>query len=246
MTAIEESLNKMGLNSKEAAIYLAALELGQDTVASIAKKAGVKRPTAYLVLEELQQRGLMSTITKSSKKLYSAEEPNKLLGVLAEQQRALKTILPYLEAINNRGSAKPRVRFYEGKEGIRSAYQECYQAKDIRYFGSIAEMTKDFRAELDYFEKISQEKHRIIRDILMDTPDDHAYAKKVARPGYEIRFFPKDAAPFAIDCIILENKVIISSFRPELNAVVIESKNIADGCRAIWNLAWRAAIPVKN
>ncbi|MBU2235559.1 helix-turn-helix domain-containing protein, partial [Patescibacteria group bacterium] len=45
---LETSLIQFGLNSKEASVYLAALELGGSPVLKIAKKAELKRPTVYL------------------------------------------------------------------------------------------------------------------------------------------------------------------------------------------------------
>jgi sugar-specific transcriptional regulator TrmB len=44
-------LTQLGLSDKESALYLALLELGQADVADTAKKAGVKRSTAYVLLE---------------------------------------------------------------------------------------------------------------------------------------------------------------------------------------------------
>ncbi len=56
--ALESVLQAAGLTDKEARIYLAALELGQAPVLRIAQKAGIKRPTAYVTLGELQAKGL--------------------------------------------------------------------------------------------------------------------------------------------------------------------------------------------
>ena len=53
----QQVLENLGLSEKEAEIYLALLELGTGTVVEVAKKSGVKRPTAYLVLDELKKMG---------------------------------------------------------------------------------------------------------------------------------------------------------------------------------------------
>ena len=47
-------LEKTGLTENEAKVYLAALELGETTVIRLAKKAGIKRPTTYLVVDSLK------------------------------------------------------------------------------------------------------------------------------------------------------------------------------------------------
>jgi len=53
MNQLNETLLQMGLNEKEAKVYLACLELGGATIAEIAEKSGVKRTSIYNFLEEL-------------------------------------------------------------------------------------------------------------------------------------------------------------------------------------------------
>ena len=55
MQNITETLINLGLNEKQAKVYLALLQLGQAGVTAVAEKAGTKRPTTYLILEELRQ-----------------------------------------------------------------------------------------------------------------------------------------------------------------------------------------------
>lgn len=60
----EKILQELGLTEIEAKIYLASLELGTDTVLKIAKKAEVKRPTAYIALDSLFSKGFVSKSKK--------------------------------------------------------------------------------------------------------------------------------------------------------------------------------------
>lgn len=74
-----DSLKHIGLNEKEAQIYLSLLELGKATVLSVSKRSGIKRPTAYLVLESLVEKGFVSRIIKGKKTFFSSQNPKKLL-----------------------------------------------------------------------------------------------------------------------------------------------------------------------
>lgn len=241
----QHALQTMGLTEKETAIYLACLELGQEGVAHIARKANVKRPTAYLVLESLQKRGLIHSITKGSRTLYGAEEPTKLSSLVAEKKRALDTILPYLEAINNRREIKPRVRFYEGREGLRNAYEEIFASKEIRYWGAIEALVKNVPNILAWFEKVSATKKPRTFDLLTDTPEGRAYAKRVSRPGYEIRFFPKDLY-VTTDSALFDNKLAFMAFAPELYGFIVEGEEMTKSFHSLWELAWRGATPYKK
>ena len=54
-----DTLVSLGINEKSARIFLAALSLGTATAQNIANGAGLKRPTAYLHLQELLKMGLI-------------------------------------------------------------------------------------------------------------------------------------------------------------------------------------------
>ena len=53
---IQDVLKSIGLDDKEARVYMALLELGTATVHPIANKAEIKRPTTYLILEQLLKK----------------------------------------------------------------------------------------------------------------------------------------------------------------------------------------------
>lgn len=79
---IVDVLKTAGLDEKEAQVYLGLLELGTASVQLIASKAGLKRPTTYLILDSLQAKGMVSIIPRAKKALYTAESPEKIIGDL--------------------------------------------------------------------------------------------------------------------------------------------------------------------
>jgi HTH-type transcriptional regulator, sugar sensing transcriptional regulator len=241
----QEALKTIGLTEKETAIYMASLELGQDSVSNISKKAGIKRPTAYLILDSLRERGLINTSTKGAKTIYGAEEPSKLLGLVTEKERALRTVLPYLEAINNRSIVKPRIRYFEGKEGVRRIYEEFSKAPEMRFWGSMEYITKDFHDVIEMYVEIFNKSKTKVYDLLTDTPNDHWYARQVIRPGYEIKLFPKNAKIFT-DSMILDTKISLIAYDPEPHGLIIESEKIAISMRTLWEMAWKSARPYKK
>jgi len=128
---LERELMEIGLNEKEAKVYLASLELGQSVVQAIANKAGVNRATTYFVIEGLMAKGLMSSFHQGKKQLFVATDPDRLVEILEEQERdmkrkskELKKLIPQLQSINNKKSDRPVVRYYEGKEGISAMNDE--------------------------------------------------------------------------------------------------------------------------
>ena len=87
---LERDLQEIGLNEKEAKVYLAALELGQSVVQDIAKKAGVNRATTYFVIEGLMKMGLMSSFHKGKKQYFVAADPDRLIRVVEQEKGSIE------------------------------------------------------------------------------------------------------------------------------------------------------------
>ena len=71
-----KNLKEIGLSENQAKVYLACLQLGQDSVLNIAKSAELKRPSVYLLLEELENKGLISQVKKVILKCKEVKERN--------------------------------------------------------------------------------------------------------------------------------------------------------------------------
>jgi sugar-specific transcriptional regulator TrmB len=66
----QEAIQSLGFGDKEARVYLALLEMGIGSAISVSVRAKIKRPTAYVILDELIQKGAVIVIPRSKKKLY--------------------------------------------------------------------------------------------------------------------------------------------------------------------------------
>src|SRR3989338_5671808 len=100
-------LNELGFSEHESRVYLALLEIGTGTVTEIAGKAGTKRPTTYLVLDELQRRGFVSIVPHPKKLTYTSSGPDALLTFANERRRHLLDIMPPLESLHAQSKDKP-------------------------------------------------------------------------------------------------------------------------------------------
>ena len=63
MNELLNSIKDLGLNDKEAKVYLALLKFGEANVSDIADEAGMKRPTVYVILDEIRKKGLDESLT---------------------------------------------------------------------------------------------------------------------------------------------------------------------------------------
>ena len=86
---ITEKLEKLGLNKKEAQIYLAALESGETNIEGLSKKSKIKRTTVYDIVESLKEKGLLSS-TFSKKKKYMRSTKNLSNFFITHRAKILK------------------------------------------------------------------------------------------------------------------------------------------------------------
>ena len=130
--AVREKLREFGFTAKEAAIYCALLELGSSVVSDIAKRAAVKRSTAYVILDVLSGRGMVSTSSRRGVKLYQAAPAERLVHHLEGMAKryaafagAARKLVPELKRnVASRVATPRRVQLFEGPEGIKTVYGE--------------------------------------------------------------------------------------------------------------------------
>lgn len=251
---VEKILEKIGLSEKEVKIYLAILELGQDTIQNIAKKANIQRPTAYIILDSLRNKGLVTTVEKARKTLFAAETPQHLERLLQksqedirEKQNELKNIIPELQAIFNLAEKKPKVKFYEGKEGVIAMHEEFLRLtrkgkKDTVGLTPIDEL---FRVFPDYEETYTKRRaEQGVKSKVIYTSDKGPIARKSTKKNLlrEARFVPKSKFPFSSGLSAYGDKYLtLVSYKDQLMGVSIESKELTQSFRSIFELAWEAA-----
>ncbi|MDP1884380.1 MAG: helix-turn-helix domain-containing protein [Candidatus Moranbacteria bacterium] len=242
---LEKDLQEIGLNEKEARVYLSALELGQSTVQDIAKKALVNRATTYFVIESLMKSGLMSSFQKGKKQYFVAADPDRLIEILEQEKdtierrkEGLRKLLPQLQSINNKQANRPVVKYYEGKEGLLSMSEEL-----IKYAKNEILMAYSEDAVNAVFGDKERKKARNRRlDNKVKTKVIYTYKDGIleSTPDGERRKVPINKFPLTCDIAIYENYVRIASLGNRLVGIVIEDKEIANSFRSIFRLAWEA------
>ncbi|HLD17469.1 MAG TPA: helix-turn-helix domain-containing protein [Patescibacteria group bacterium] len=250
MEELIRELVHLGLSEKEAAVYLASLELGPAVVQDIAKKADVNRATTYVMIESLAARGLMSTFVRGKKRFFAAEPPDRLLTIIRLQRRELEEkeqeisgVLPQLHALFKTDGSKPHVRYLEGPEGIASV-RETFEAMEGEFLEIVS------IDDADQVDAILHQRETHIRQLekdgatyrllaVMKEPDFVRIVPPL--PGGEVRLIPVEKFPLHGDLVIRGNTVFLYSFTSSMLGVVLTSKEIADTVRGLFNLAWEGS-----
>jgi sugar-specific transcriptional regulator TrmB len=240
---IQELLQKIGLTEREASVYLAVLELGSATGYSIARKSNTKRPTAYMVLETLEQKRLIHRAVHSGKTLFTAESPEILLRDINKKAELTKRGLPQLLALFNAKKEKPQVEMFQGRDGIKEAIDKVIRAGSVRLYGTSGQGLTLYPEAVKDFTKAVAARQLTVKDILADPIAEVKYIKMFKdQPNYEIRLM-KPGTKIQNDFALFGDTILMFQYRPEMFAVMITSKDMANMFTSLYDLAWDAAKP---
>ena len=92
-------LKELGLHEHEAMVYLRLLKLGSTSASIIAKDCSLKRTTIYPILKELARKGFVSIFYKSGKRLYRAQQPQKISRYFEKRIENFNAIIPALKSL---------------------------------------------------------------------------------------------------------------------------------------------------
>lgn len=250
---VERELVRLGLNQKEAQVYLAALELGPMPVQEIAKRAGVNRATTYITIESLIARGLMSSIERQSKRLFVAEPPERLKQLvkkeeekLAEANEIIKKILPELSAMLQSAPDRPRVRFYEGLEGLEAMRADFFNDSK-KYELLLISAADDYHKIVGMARRLPHakriERTRGFERCIFTSKKSAEELKKILPMVDNIERYriPEDKFPLAGEITVYGPKIALLSYRGNVMGVLIESPFLAQTATTLFNMAWETA-----
>lgn len=235
-------VKNIGLNEKEARVYLACLELGSSAVAQIARRARVNRVTAYDVLEKLMKKGMVNTFLKAGTRFYDATDPQMIAAEFKRRQHDFLKAVPDLRRL--RGDAiHPRIRYFEGLDGIKAIYEDTLSSKTEILNYSNSKAIRDHWPQYDEEYVLERVKHKIYLKGIAPADEQgawvHEHDKKYLR---EIRLVPTTKFTFTNEINIYDDKVAIVSYRDKpLIGMIIESNEIANTQRDIFKMAWEFA-----
>jgi len=248
---LKKELQQFDLTDNEASIYMAALELGLESVQHIAQKAKLNRVTTYAVIESLIEKGLLYEDRTGTRKQIVAYSPMKLWDVVNERHKRLKkqsqkleVLVPELKKRAASQKEKTNIQYYDGFEGMKSYSTDVLSCKgEMLEWTKIENYTSVFSEYLDevYF-PLKKERQVPTRFIFIDTPEAHAYVKEryiddPDSPPMKARFVDKDQFDSEGSIVIYDDKYSVN-IPSELKAVVIQDTIIADTQRKMFEFAW--------
>lgn len=245
---IEEELELLGLTGIRSKIYLSMLQIGRGTIQDIAVKVGLARTTVHETVHHLLEMGLMSCSAQAKGKVYVVEPPHKLLSIQRERERKVRALLPELDLLYNATGTKPKVRFYEGAEGIKSVFENTLTVSGKVLYGILSmEDLYDVPGKVfmdHYVERriAAGIKLNVIRTAAKEVEQNWPSSRAENR---EVRYNPVYMV-FPMTIYLYDNKVALIGTKKEHFGMIIESADFYQTMKNFFDMLWDLSRQVKR
>ncbi|MFA6171224.1 MAG: helix-turn-helix domain-containing protein [Patescibacteria group bacterium] len=235
------NLEDIGLNKKEAQVYLSLLELGESSIQRLSEKSKIKRTTLYDVIATLKEKALVGITSRKSKKYYYAEDPRKIEGQIEEKKEKFLRMLPELLSVCNFIDRKPKIRYFEGMEGIKEVYRDTlnYPKSETMAWASPEVATKfDFEWLKSYIAK-RVEKKIWQRALFPDLPALRGLKDDDQKQFRKTLMIPPQDFPFDVEInLYAKSKIGFMSFEEQIG-LIVESPKIYNTLKSVFEMNWK-------
>ncbi|MFC1599786.1 TrmB family transcriptional regulator [Patescibacteria group bacterium] len=255
---IENILKNIGLKRKEIKIYLALLPLGSAPASVLGKQTNISRSTAHYTCKQLEQKGLVSSTFKKNTDYFNAEPPDKLQLIVDRKIKKLEVDKEELHRMSsnlmrliNPQAVLPKMRFYEGVDGLISLFNDELTLKEDEILYGAHRYFRDSPKELvDYFQNTYDKKREkqkyqsySIRTNIPEAIERSKLDKVINRTSL---FIPEKEFPFESSFQIYKNKIVFYSLqKSDLTGVLIENDHMKTTMLSLFRMAWNYAKTLK-
>lgn len=233
------------------------LDTGPSSVGNLAKVIGLPRPTLYGYLDKLVKGGLVTQSIRQNVKTFVPESGGRIrtlyrrkIDELKTQEKELDNIIPNLEKRAGLKFMRPRIKHFEGRDGIETALQDhlSYQDTEMLAFWSIRSAIE--ATSEDFFWYINKE--RIRRNMYLKgiwPPNQVVEIKRYPFMGVgddfkrEIRIAPEGTGS-SMGYWVYANKVLFASSNVESFSYIIESSELVEMMSNQHKLLWNLSAPI--
>lgn len=241
MDSLAEIMEKIGLSRKEAQVYLALLRIGQASATLVAKNSGLKRPTTYLILEDLRRRGFVLKMPGNKKQMFIAKSPEEIIGEAKKNVDQALHILPQLMNMFSTNDPQVRTIHFEGLSGIREAFWYKFDklkgSEILAFFGSAEEASADLVKLFHEWNEAVADAGIKLRSIVPDAKNLKKFRDNDKHYGFQPKLMPSSVYTSKTSIEITDQFIRIIMFK-EQQAVIVENPVVAKAMKEIFEMVW--------
>ena len=242
---LQKEFSALGFNEKTTLVYTTLLQINSGSASKIAQITGLERSTVYNILDSLCSKELISISFKEKTRIYHAESPEQLVQYFQNLSTSAASMLPILRVMAQQQNAHPKIRYYTGIEGIRKVNDDYLKVKNREYFyiGSMADI--EARLGKDYLKNYVNT--RIRRKIWSNALriydgeiNEESYTSSVEN-FRRVKFLPISTKSNIGSITLYDGKISYISTAGENFALTIESRELYNLLKLVWDCLWQAA-----
>ena len=253
-TSIRELLSQCGLNPTEQTIILQLLENRRSGAGAIARKTGIKRPTVYSALSNLETQGLVTKQRFRGTVLFSPVSPRTIPIVLKNRAREkfkkiegaskqLELQLPLLSREVQHSHAGYEISVQDSIDAVYALLENAITSGDYRgVFNPQLAFAGKGKALIERFLERDAIECRSIQEIVVAGPMADWYRGAIKNPRHEVKVIEGNVEK-PMDCILLHNaSVVIDYAHPTAKGIVIRHEGYQSFMSTYFDTLW-AALP---
>lgn len=247
-SALNKSLEKLGLTNHERDLYCLSLSLGPASVAVLAEHLKISQPNIYKVIRGLETHGLaIFSNKKKYTKRFIVEPPTIVMDLIRKHQESisqtreqLTMTMPDLLALYKQGELPTKASILQGEQQIRNAFARTYEEVkyEVLYFGSWSHFIKMLSHEIGEQTIDRRVAHGVcVRGLLLPAEENARLFKNQGKELRELRTL-KGAAPFTTSFHLFSNKILFWQPNAPL-ALLIEDEYLIAMFRSMFEWMWK-------
>lgn len=239
-----ETLEDIGLTNSQAKVYLRLIERGELTPPQIADLTGESRSNAYMILQRLEELGLVDKTEKGKKIAYQPRNPIALERLAEKRRKAValsenrvKQAMPQMLSYFYSFTEKPGIRLLQGEEGLKEIYTDTLRTKSDIYFLRTPSEVKVMGD--DFYMRYKQKRAELgikTYALTKKTAFSRMLANEDKKNRMERTWIDDDEYTAPVEINIYGDRVAFLAFGEEVMGVIVQSAAIAESMRQVFDI----------
>lgn len=234
-------LASIGLNEKQARIYLALLHMGTASAYTLSEHSGIKKPTTYVILDELIEKGIAHRIPRKGKRQYRPVSPETVIAHAERRMQDAREILPSLKSITSSKQGKIKVMHFDGvkayKEALYYRINECIGKEIVGFYAEAKDMSPKILEICEEYNAFTKNNNITVKAFAPDHPSLTNFRKTDKAFGRIMRILPyaRYSSSVSIDTFADVVRIVLNKNN---QVVIIENADFAKTVREIFEMVW--------
>ncbi|MBU3940866.1 MAG: hypothetical protein KKH88_03005 [Nanoarchaeota archaeon] len=234
-----KELIDLGLTKHQAEVYLELIKNPEQTGGKLAKKLSLDRSFTYGILNNLMDKGLVSYITKESKRFFQSADPDNLLKEIEEKRIKTLKLVKELKLIKEKKKDELSVNIYEGKSGFKIYARDILESNEFSTLGGGGKLNFLEILKYDYPHYLKEFKNKKIKGKIITSNANLGSIKNMFKNA-KVEVKTLDKLNSQINFTAFKDKIAIYSAEEKPFVIIIESKKVADSLKNHFDNYWKS------